>query len=124
MPRVYLSVEKRARARSNTLSAPAPPAQKTKLGVRIVHARLEFIGCLEERHQLGRNLDTITRARIAGLARAALFHLEASEPAQLNLVAVREGATDVIDHLVDDDARVLLVESGDPRDLLDQVCFR
>src|SRR5262245_45872475 len=81
----------------------------------------QFLARLEDRDQLGGNHDFGSAARVARPAGATLTNFERPESADLEMLALTQGAADRVDEAIDNDRRVVLRHSCGPRDLFHEV---
>src|SRR5438046_1969025 len=81
----------------------------------------QFLARLEVGNLLGRHHHSRARLGVAAGAAVALTDAEATEPAQLDLVAAVEGLDGRGEDGVHDHLGMLAGEVGDPRDFLDQL---
>src|SRR5216684_5011564 len=91
------------------------------LGFRVIHKILQLFAGLEEGNFLGGHFDLLAGLGIAADSTTALARAEATEPADLDLLALLEGTDDAIENRFDDGLRLLPRKLGDAQNLFDEV---
>src|SRR5262249_46750298 len=93
-------------------------------GARLVHALLELLADLEERQALGRDRDSLARARIAPLVGFVGANLEGAKSADFDALARAQRLLHRIEHDGDDRFRLALAELEPSGKNFDQIRFR
>src|SRR5260370_18166756 len=99
-------------------------ACRGSLSLRVIHEVLQFFAGFEEGNFLGGHIHFRPGLRIAADSSAAFARAEAAESADLNFLALLQGANDAIENRFDDGLRLLAGKFRDAQNFLDQVGLR
>src|SRR5260370_11683678 len=95
-------------------------AWRCSLSLGVIHEVLQFFAGLEEGNFLGGHFHFRAGLRIAADSSAAFASAEAAESADLDLLALLQGANDAIENRFDDGLRLLAGACRDAQNFLDR----
>jgi hypothetical protein len=96
-------------------------ARRCRLRFGTIHEVFQFLAGFKERNFLGGHFHFRARFRIAAHSPAPFPRAKTAESADLNLLALLQGADDAIENGFDDGLRLLAGKFSDAQDFLDKV---